>query len=188
MEPRRFCVALQPSECVYNRCVSINLMKLRSRTVLHAVDRDNKFSAAQFLPKKNHISNLGYLLRIVDALLHFLSIYNCNGPWPSVSSADWKSLLPQHENKSQKSGLESHNVLGIGEKYHGYRRNIHEEALSDSPSASPKFGSFIAVKVCNNYASINDFSPTLLVFMVVPRLPLNPRELPTHVKRMKAIT
>lgn len=48
--PSRFRVALPPTDCVCNRCVCIDLMNLRWRTILHAVGRDTKFSVSQFMP------------------------------------------------------------------------------------------------------------------------------------------
>lgn len=36
-------------ECAFNKVVSLDLMKLDEKTVIHAVDRDTKFMAACFL-------------------------------------------------------------------------------------------------------------------------------------------
>lgn len=47
--PHRFRVSLPYEECVINRIVSMDLMKLYGKSVLHVVDRDTKFAAACFL-------------------------------------------------------------------------------------------------------------------------------------------
>lgn len=45
----------------------------------------------------------------------------------------------------------------------------------------------IAVKVCKDTADADGLSSSLLVFGVILRLPLSPRELPTQTERTKAI-
>lgn len=47
--PGRFRVAIPDTNCVFNRCVCLDLTKLDGWTVLHAVDKDTKLSSAQFL-------------------------------------------------------------------------------------------------------------------------------------------
>lgn len=46
----RFRIALLSTDCVFNRCICINLMELRSRTVLHAVNQDTKISSSHLFP------------------------------------------------------------------------------------------------------------------------------------------
>lgn len=48
-EPHRFRVSLPNEDCVFNRVVSMDIMFLDSKSVLHVVDRDTKFGAASFL-------------------------------------------------------------------------------------------------------------------------------------------
>lgn len=45
-EPHRFCVLLPYEDCVFNRVVSLELMKLNGTTVLQIFDRDIRFGAA----------------------------------------------------------------------------------------------------------------------------------------------
>lgn len=47
--PDRFCVAMPSGECTFTHPVSLKIMKLDGRSVLHAADKDARFSAAYFL-------------------------------------------------------------------------------------------------------------------------------------------
>lgn len=47
--PRRFRVAIRNAERVFNRAVSMDLMKVNNRTVLYIAGRDTKFAAAVLL-------------------------------------------------------------------------------------------------------------------------------------------
>lgn len=47
--PHLFRVAMPNGECVLNKTVSLELMKLDGQSVLHAVDKDTRFRAACFL-------------------------------------------------------------------------------------------------------------------------------------------
>lgn len=46
--PHRFRVALPIGECTFNKTISLNKMKLDGRSVLQAVGKDTRFSAARF--------------------------------------------------------------------------------------------------------------------------------------------
>lgn len=48
--PDRFRVSIPNHSYIFNREVRLDLMNLDGRTVIHAVDKDTKFSAARFLP------------------------------------------------------------------------------------------------------------------------------------------
>lgn len=47
--PHRFRVSFPYKDCVFNRSIFMDLMKLDNRTLLHVVDEDTKFGATWFL-------------------------------------------------------------------------------------------------------------------------------------------
>lgn len=51
--PEQIFVAIPHTECIFNRCVCLDLMKITTRTVLHAFERDAKFLAARFLSNES---------------------------------------------------------------------------------------------------------------------------------------
>lgn len=52
--PTRFRVAMPTDNCVFNRTVGMDIMKLEQKSVLHVVDKDTKFSAARFFKRQNN--------------------------------------------------------------------------------------------------------------------------------------
>lgn len=79
------------------------------------------------------------------------------------------------------------NALGVGERYHSYLRRIFERIVSDALNTDPSLALSILTKVLDDTAGPFGLSPTLLVFFIVPRLPINPKELPKQVKQTKAM-
>lgn len=75
-------------------------------------------------------------------------------------------------NRNKRTGLESHNALGVGERYHSYRRRIFDKVRADAPNIKKILTLFITVRICNDTAKIDVLSPTLLVFEIVSRLPI----------------
>lgn len=55
-------MAIPNTDCVFNFCMCHEIIKIHGRPVLHAVDRDTKFSAAGFLLGKV-ATKVGIILR-----------------------------------------------------------------------------------------------------------------------------
>lgn len=62
--PHQFWVSLPNISCVSNRVVSLDSMSMDQRTVLHAVNNDNNFSAARFLEKFSTVATREALVSI----------------------------------------------------------------------------------------------------------------------------
>lgn len=95
--------------------------------------------------------------------------------------------MSKHNIKQQRSGIESHNSLGVGERYRAYLRKVYLIGRADSPHAVPKVLFSIVEKIRNVTTGVNGLSPTLKLFAVIPKKPINPRELPTKIERLKSI-
>lgn len=186
-EPGRFRVAIPNEDCVFNRSVGMDLMKIEKRTVLHVVDRDTKFSAASFLD--------GETSKIVWET--FLSIWVSTytgypdevilDQGPQFQSKEFKSLLSAAGIKWRDAGVESHNSLGETERYHAFLRNIFERVRHEHPNMNQSLILQVAIKACNDTAGPAGNVPTLLVFGVIPRMPIHPEELPAQRDRMNAL-
>ena len=101
-------------------------MYIDSRPVLHVVDEATRFSAAQFLTKVTTV-NIWHALTTCWA-----SIYT---GMPNVITTDSGSQFREafidiaslHDVEVQTTGIESHNILGIGERYHEPLRNTYRK-------------------------------------------------------------
>ena len=185
--PHRFRVALPDADVVFNRTVCLDLMYLENTPVLHVVDKDTKFSAAAFLEKET-----------ADATWNtFMSIWVCvyigfpdsmaTDQGPQFKSQRWNTLLLLAGIKHFQSGVQSHNALGVGERYHSFLRDIYRKVQLQHPGIGRSHCLSLSLKAMNDTAGYHGLVPTLLVFGAMPRIPITPMDLPAQMDRMRAI-
>lgn len=81
-------------------------------------------------------------------------------------------------------GVEIRNSLGETKRYHTHLRNDFECVHLDHPDLNKETLLQLVAKVCNNTGRPTGMVPALLVFGVVPILPIQPNELPKQQERM----
>lgn len=183
-EPRRFRVALPHDDIVFNRTVFLDLMFLKSKPVLHIVDMDTKFSAASFLERETTeelwktflvqwvLPYIGYPKKVKDDQgQHF-------------TSKAWLGHLHNVGIEHFPSGVESHNALGVRERYHDYLRKIFNRTIDTFPNIPPSDALKLSVKAMNDTARPKGLVPTLLVFGALPKIPIYPENLPDQMTRI----
>lgn len=160
--PQLFRVCLPHTDRIFHRMVSLVLIYLDGKSVLHVVDRDTKFGAAAFLKEKK-----------------LLACGQCFFKYGfSLAMAGIKKQAP---------GVESHNALGSGERYHSFFRLVYNKIPTDAGTLPHGESLSLAVKAVNDRAGLSGLVPTLLFFEIKPRTLILPKELPTQTERMKAI-
>lgn len=87
----------------------------------------------------------------------------------------------------QLSGVQSHNAIGIGERYHDPLRRIFLRICEDVPDLDHHVSLQIAVKAMNDTMGPEGLVPSMLVFGTLPRLSPHSTTLPNHVDRMHAM-
>lgn len=107
---------------------------------------------------------------------------------PQFRSTKWRNLCQLHGIKLTRSGVEHHNALRVGERYHTFLRQVYRKVKAEHPDFSKMEILEIAVKVVNDTAGPNGLVPTLLVFGVMPRIPITPVDLPAQRERMQALS
>lgn len=186
-EPARFSVSMPSKDCVFNRTVAIDIMLLKGDPVLHCVDVDTKFSAAAFLASEvaanvwTTLTNIwanvyiGYPERIaIDQGSQFVV-------------EEFTALCRANDVAVKASGVESHNALGAGERYHAYLRQVFRRVVDSYDKIDKHPNLRLAVKAANGTAGPHGLVPNLLVFGVLPRLPIYTRDLPNQRARFQAM-
>lgn len=122
--PGRFRVSMPNDDLVFNRVVLIDLMYLDGRSVMHIVDKDTLFSAAVFT-KGERLAELWqlYVSTWANAYVGHPQILLVDQA-PQFSSPFWRALTTSAGTQLVLSGVESHNALGGGERYHASLRTI----------------------------------------------------------------
>lgn len=185
--PHRFRVSLPSGEIIFNRELCLDVMSIRGCDVLHIVDRDTKFSAAVSLTDRSAAATWkSFVNAWAVVYIGFPDIISAD-EGPEFRSSEWKNLLQTAGIQFKLSGVESHNAINSGERYHSYLRSIFERVRNEHNELDNDDILSIAVKACNDTAGPNGLVPTLLVFGVMPRFPLNPIDLPDQVERMRAM-
>ena len=187
-EPGRFRVALPSEDIVFNRTVYMDLTKIDSTQCLHIVDKDTLFNAAVFLSSgetTDDVWNAYMRSWVIPYIGYSQKIHTDQGP--QFMSDRWDSLLRDAGIEKDESGIESHNAIGSGERYHAFLRKIYKKVRAELINVSKDYALSLAVKAMNETAGPNGLSPILLVFGVHPRMPLPTTDLPEQRERMKAL-
>ncbi|OSX76619.1 hypothetical protein BU14_0183s0011 [Porphyra umbilicalis] len=185
--PHRFRTTMPSDDLSFNRTVYLDLMYLEGKSVLHVVDRDTAFSAAAFTDGER-VDVLWQLYCCIWAnpyVGHPSFMHADQGP--QFKSAAWKALTNSAGVDLQLSGVESHNALGTGERYHAFLRTIYRRVRMEHPTVTAGSALSMAVAAMNQTAGPRGLVPTLLVFGVLPRTPITPLPLPVQRERMEAM-
>ena len=186
-EPSRFRVALPEEDTCFNRLVYVDLMFVEQQAVLHAVDSDTLFSAATILNGQSAAEVWeAFMLVWVTPLVGYPEELHVDAG-SQLRSASFLALLSSSGVKMRPSGVESHNALGAGERYHAYLRQLFKRVRADHPKIPVQLALSMAVWAMNQTAGPRGLSPILLVFGIHPRMPVSPADLPNHRERCKAL-
>jgi len=184
--PSRIRVALPTQDIIFNQTVLLDLMFLDGKPVLHMVDEDTLFSAATFLQGETVEAVWWAYTRtwVYDYAGHPDAMHTDQGP--QFVEAGWRALLHAAGTRHIESGVESHNSLGAGERYHAVLRNIYRRAKRDHPDATSEVVLALTVSVMKQKIGPHGLVPTLLVFGLIPWIPVSPLRLSTQLDRMRA--
>lgn len=193
LNPYRFKVSLPKDEIIFNGVVLVDLMWLdtgngkRKSPILHIIDSDTHFQNAVFLKGESARD-------IWDAFTEAWSTVYIGYPTTiktdhgSVfTSKKWRGWTESAGINIEISGIESHNSLGVGERYHAPLRKIFNMIMSEYPSLDPEIALRCAVKGINDSMGPEGLVPSYLVFGVLPTMPAMRTELPNQKDRMQAI-
>jgi len=187
-EPGRFRAALPEGDVIFNLVVLIDLMFLNGRAVLHIVNKDTLFSAATYLRDGQSTAAVwdAYMSVWVNKYADYSKhIYVDAGT--KLQAVEYKALPHAAGVRVYDSGVESHNSLGAGERYHAYLRNLYNGVSADRPGIPPDMALALAVFEMNQTSGPSGLSPMLLLFGVNPPVPVKPVDLPGHSERSKAM-
>lgn len=85
------------------------------------------------------------------------------------------------------TGVESHNSLALGERYHAPLRRLFNKVRHAEPTLIPEMALRVAQKSLNDTMGPNGLVPTLLVYGMLPRLPVAESDFPDQQACMRAL-
>lgn len=145
--------------------------KTKTVHVLHIVDTNSYFQNAIF--SKGQSSR-----HIWDAPVEAWSSVYIGYPrilktdrCKAFTSADWKKLAEMTGMSVQISGNESHNSLGVGERYHDPLRRVFDTVCSEYPNLDPETAMRCAVEGIKNTMGSEGLVPSYSVLGTLPSFP-----------------
>lgn len=186
-QPQRFRVSLPPNKIVFNKTVAMDLMWLDKKAVLHVVDTHTHFNSAAFLR--------GHTVEDVwNAFLKCWATIYVGFPekikvdqGSCFTSLRWEKLSTDVGTIMEYSGVESHNSIGSGERYHGPLRRVFNKIKHENPKMPRELTLSLALKALNDTMGPEGLVPTLLVFGTLPRFPTVESSNAGQFERMNAL-
>lgn len=184
--PQSFQVSV-PSGIVFNQELALDLMFLDKIPVLHVVDTQTHFSSAVFLHSQSTEAVWHAFLECWATLYTGYPDKMRVDQGSQFTSKRWKELTEMTGIQLCLSGVESHNSIGSGERYHAPLRRIYQKIRYSEADIQPELALRLAVKAMNDTMNPEGLVPSLLVFGVLPRFPALHTQLPNHEERMRAL-
>lgn len=184
--PGRFKFTLH-DDYEFNHCIYVDIMYIENQPILHVVDSTTRFGAARWL-KSMSAQDTWDALRCC-----WIDVYI--GP-PDVIAHDAGKNFASKEFRQHASSMsittkevpvESHNSIGIVERYHAPLRRAYEIIRQELNDVPKDVVLQMAIKAVNDTAGPDGIVPTLLVFGAYPRLTITDPPHPTIIQRAKAI-
>lgn len=104
-----------------------------------------------------------------------------------ITSTELLNLASVAELSVEPYGIKIHNAVGNGERYHAYHCGIYDNVRSSTAPNSSKVSSLLSLKAANSTVNQSSLIPLLLVFGIMPWLPIRPANTPEPVERIKAL-
>ena len=187
IRPYRFRVSVPGDQIVFNHEVAIDLFWVGGNPILHVVDTHTGYQNVG-LPKSLSAQH------VWEAFLEaWVTVYvgmpnRIRADQGSVlTSKFWDDVTALHGVELQFSGVESHNSIGIGERYHAPLRRVFRVIRSQYPNLDPEIALRLAVKASNDTLGPDGYVPSRLVYGVDPALPVVNARHPAQRERMEAL-
>ena len=156
--------------------------------MLHIVDTSTHFSAAIFVNAHTteHIWHC-FLAAWAAAYTGYPNRVRVDQQ-SAFTSREFEKLCSDAGIEVQLSGVQSHNALGVGERYHEHLKRIFRKVMEDEPDLPEEIALQLSVKAMNDTVNPEGLVPSLLLFGTVPRFEPHSSRLPNHEARMRAMT
>lgn len=162
-------------------------MKVAPHSVLHVLDMAPKFGASRFL----FLESMDIVWNVFDVMWAQVDVGTPDAvatDFDSVfSNGRWAALIPSHKIGHQIFSFEGHNALEKASAIFFFLCRMFQKEKTDSPSLSDDHALALATMASNDLAEPSNLMPTLLLFGVLPQLPLDPQPLPDNLRRTEAL-
>ena len=165
--PRRFRVSFGADHVRFNERILLDVMYINGKAILHIVDEGTHLSAARFLADVSTKTIWKTILEcwacIYTGLPNRMLVDQGSAFGPLFVSIGAISNVDV-----QRTGIEAHSSLGIGERYHQPLRQTYRKIMASHPTSEPDIVLALSVKAMNDTLGPEGLVPTALVFGEYP--------------------
>ncbi len=162
----------------------MDLMWIVKKALLHVVDLDTNFSSATLLPNQTVEGVWDAFISCWASLCIGFHLKTRVDQGSAFSTVRWTGREDAVGSIVQNSGVESHNSIGFGMRYHAPLRRIFNRNKHENTKIYSKIVLCIAVEAMNDTMGPNGLVPSYLLFGCVPRFPSVDSKLPDQHSRM----
>ena len=167
--PLRFRVSFGAEHVRFNERILVDMMFIDGAPVLHIIDEGTKFSAARFLPNQQTGTIWKTILECWAVIYTGLPHRILTDQGSNFGDA-FVEIGRAHNVEVQRTGVEAHSSLGLGERYHGPLRNTYRKLRISYPNADKALTLAMAVKAMNDTLGPEGIVPSALVFGEYPQV------------------
>lgn len=165
--PTRFRVSFGAENVRFNERFLIDVMYLDGKPVLHIVDEGTHLSAARFVKEVSTATLWATILECWATIYTGLPrriLVDRGSPFGNL----FASIGALSNVDVQRTGIESHNCLGLGERYHQPLRNTYRKLCIAYPDRDRQLLLSMSVKAINDTLGPDGLVPSALVFGEFP--------------------
>lgn len=165
--PLRFRVSFGAANMRFNERIIVDVMYIDGDPVLHIIDEGTRFSAARFVPNLQAGTLWKTILEswatIYTGIPHRILVDQ-----GSSFGEPFANLCNIGGVEVERTGIEAHASLNIGERYHQPLRTVFRKLKIEHPTADKHLTLALCVKAMNDTLGPNGVVPSTLVFGEVP--------------------
>lgn len=185
--PLRFKASIPSDRITFNQVVSVDLLWLYDRAVLHVIDEHTGFRNAAFLKSKSSKDIWNAFMGCwVTTYVGFPQKLRSDQE-SATTSNEFRACASLHGIEIEFSGVSSHNSMGKIESAHGPLRRIYRMLTDKYPDLSDALRLRFSVKALNDTSGPKGLVPSLLVFGTIPSIGSSNANLPDQEQRFKAM-
>jgi hypothetical protein len=172
---------------VFNRKIALDLMVINGNYLLHVVDTDTGFGAAQYLRGQSTEDVWATFIECWAAVYSGMPNIMGTDQGSCFMAERWKELAGENGIEMQLNRVQAHNALGIGESYHAPLRRIVNKIDCSTPGMATETALKLAFKTMNDTMGPSGLVSSYLVFGSLPRFPASATSHPDQETRFAAL-
>jgi hypothetical protein len=181
----RFKISMPHGKIIFNRKIALDLIDCSH--LLHVVDTDTGFGAAQYLHGQSMEDVWAPFIECWVAVYSGMPDTMATDQGSCFTAERWNEIGGENGIVMQLSAKQAHNALGIGKRYHAPLRRVVNKIYCSTPGMAKETALKLAVQTTNVTMGPSGLVPSYFVFGSLPRFPASATIHPDQETRVAAL-